>query len=60
MCSAFFVTKYMRRHTLMHRGPPAKIKIKINKDVCDGHLFFLLRILSNFYKRFCQDELLRE
>ena len=53
----FFVTRYRRRHTLIHRGPPAKIKIKVDKEMCDGHLFFLLKFISNFYLSLCQEEL---
>ncbi len=42
MCSAFLILKYLRRHTLRHTGPPAKIKIEIKavSEVCNGHIPF--------------------
>jgi len=42
MCSAFLILKYLRRHTLRHTGPPAKIKIEIKavSKVCNGHIPF--------------------
>ncbi len=40
MCSAFLILKYLRRHTLRHTGPPAKIKIKAVSKVCNGHIPF--------------------
>jgi len=40
MCSAFLILKYLRRHTLRHTGPPAKIKIKAVSEVCNGHIPF--------------------
>jgi len=42
MCSAFLILKYLRRHTLSHTGPPAKIKIetKAVSEVCNGHIPF--------------------
>ena len=50
MCSAFLILKCLRRHTLRHTGPPAKIKIKAVSEVCNGHIPFpFLKIL--YYSR---------
>ena len=42
MYSAFLILKYLRRHTLRHTGPPAKIKIEIKavSEVCNDHIPF--------------------
>jgi hypothetical protein len=50
MCSAFLILKYLRRHTLRHADPPAKIKIKSVSEVCNGHIPFpFFEILILFY-----------
>jgi hypothetical protein len=52
MCSAFLILKCLRRHTLRHTGPPAKIKIKAVSEVCNGHIPFPFKnfiLLSNEY-----------
>ena len=48
----FLVIIYLRRHTLLHPGPP--VKIKIISDVCNGHHYFPLTFLFTPLKKFCQ------